>query len=162
MLEKITKLEEKEIFINLYNTFLKPYFDNFLNEEEKQDLSFELDLESLENKNLYFYKENWEIIWFVSLKNKTENIVYISGFYILPKFQRKWFWTKMMEEILKILKEKNIKIVYLETYYKYKSAINFYQKNNFIYLKPEELSKSPLKDLYSSLVEKSFMFYKEI
>lgn len=162
MLEKITTIAEKNEFLKIYNSDIKIIFDDFLDEDEKKELSYELWYDDLDWKDSYFYKENAEIIGVISLKYKTEKIVYISEFHILPLFQRKWFGTKMLAEVIELLQWRWVEIIYLETYYKYIHAKNFYIKNDFIFVSPENLKNSPLRDLYDFLVEKSLMFYKKI
>ncbi len=160
MLEKIFLDDDKLRFIWLINTFINPIFARVLNIGEREILLFEMKVEDLEWKDLYFYKVNGHIIGVIALKYKNQNIVYISEFHILPQFQRKWWWTIMMKELCVMLKDKWVEIIYLETYFKYSFSRNFYLKNNFYYLDPKDLKKFPLKDLYNSLVENSLVFYR--
>lgn len=162
MLKKILTIAEKEKVIKSYNSDIKIIFDDFLDEDEKKELSYELWYDDFEGKEWYFYVENNEIIGIIAFRNKTDKIVYISEFHILSNFQRKWFGSKMLAELTDFLKSQWVEIIYLETYYKYIHAKNFYIKNNFIFVSLENLKNSPLRDLYDFLVDKSLMFYKKI
>lgn len=159
--KKVKNLNDKKIILNLNNNFINPQLNKLLNDDEIEILWQDLKLEDLENDKYFFIKKWKKIIWFWNFREKTEKIFYLSWFYILPKYQRNWFWKKSLKMILKYFKKRKIDYLYLETYKKFSHAINFYKNFWLNYLKLEDFENSFLKKIYKKISPESYIFYKK-
>lgn len=50
---------------------------------------------------------------------------------VIPKYRSRGIGQKLIEECLKIAREKGFQKVYVNTYFKNNGAINFYKNNGF-------------------------------
>lgn len=87
MLEKIVSKSDKKLCIDYINNSIKPVFAQMLDDTEMSILLYDINYDNFEGKEVFFYKNNTEIVGIVILKCKTEKIVYISEFHIFPNFQ---------------------------------------------------------------------------
>lgn len=159
--KKVENFFEKNLILKLNNNFINPQLNSLLNSEEIEILWQDLKLKDLENDKYFFIKKWRKIIWFWSFREKTEKIFYLSGFYILPKYQRNWFWKKSLKMIIKYFQKRKIDYLYLETYKKFIHAISFYENFWLNSLKLKDFENSFLSKIYKKISSESFIFYKE-
>ena len=118
----LTKLiqDEKKYDSTIDEKFVvKDYFKNIIQDEKNILLCYEED-----NKILgYTFLKPIEV-------NK-EHAYIINGIYVEEEYRKRGIATKLIEESLKILKEKNIKIIDINAFCKNEAAMNLYKKFGF-------------------------------
>ena len=83
-------------------------------------------------------KEEKQICGFITLKRKFEQTYEISWLAVEKEFQGKGIGTRLIEESIKYLKEKNVKLLMVKTlaetvdYKPYEKTRAFYEKNGFL------------------------------
>jgi len=81
-----------------------------------------------DEKIWYGVEINWNLVW-VWITNMMWNKCHIWAIYILPKYQKRWYWKLLLDKLLEF--RKNFKEIYLEVWIYNENAIRFYEKNWF-------------------------------
>lgn len=84
-----------------------------------------------------------KVISFTSFRLKNSQTIWVSHICTDPDFQGKGYGVKLMQKIEEIAKERNAKVVVLETERQADWAVNFYLKNNYKILSDEDLKVFP-------------------
>lgn len=125
-LKRVTTKEEFEksvealtsIFIEeypYYSTWISNHIDQFIR-EEKQILSVE--------------KDN-EIVGYFMIHFSTNKIVKINGIYIFEEFKGQGIASKAILELINILKQNSIDLVYVQTRLDNNAVVHLFDKTNF-------------------------------
>jgi ribosomal protein S18 acetylase RimI-like enzyme len=141
------KREDYEEIADISNRADEPFLKLY-SEEEAKEIGFGTEaaeglIEGEETREYLCLKVDNKIVSFVSFRLKNPQTIWISHICTDPNFQGKGYGAKLMIGAERIAKERNAKVVVLETERQADWAVNFYLKNNYKILSDEDLKVFP-------------------
>jgi len=123
-------------------------FLKFYSKEQAKEIGFGTEtaedlMEGEKTREYLCLKVDNKIISFVSFRLKNPQTIWVSHICTDPNFQKKGYGAKLMQRVEEIAKERNAKVVVLETESRAEWAVNFYLKNNYKILSEEDLKVFP-------------------
>ena len=109
-------------------------------------------------------KDDDKKIGFVGVTDLTEKTAYLVGLYLLNDYQRKGYGKKTVDELIKLLKEKDYNKICLLVHNEAEWAVDFYKKEKFVSITGcediiKEYSGGKMEDYYlpsTIFMEKNF------
>jgi L-phenylalanine/L-methionine N-acetyltransferase len=121
----------------IFDLYMHPITNPYLLYEMMERDEFRPIFEDLLNQNIVFiYSENEINIGMfklIQLQYRTSHINYLGGVAIHPNFAGKGFGSKMLNEIIEIGRERNLKRIELSTATFNQKAIKLYEKHGFVF-----------------------------
>lgn len=134
-IEYVLKKNSLDRFDQLYDLYMQPNVNRFLNFEIMSKESFrEVFSELTSSGNLYTYERNGQVVAttiVVRQKRRVNHVARVTTVATHPGFQNQGIGSRFIQELMETLREEGIKRVDLHTEGDNPVAINFYKKLGF-------------------------------
>lgn len=141
------KREDYKEIADISNRADEPFLKLY-NKEEAKEIGFCTEtkeglIDGEKTREYLCLKTDNKIVSFVSFRLKNPQTIWVSHICTDPDFQGRGYGAKLMIEVERITKERNAKVVVLETERQADWAVTFYLKNNYKILSDEDLKIYP-------------------